>query len=469
MALDCAIPVPLISCQEQAWYEHYEDSGKAGSEKTMMEYIKSEPQLGLFLQMLEVSGYDTLLSVSQTFTVWAPQNNALSGIDLDDTTTVTEIISNHIARYCIGTSSTRSDKVFMLSNKLVSFEGNKFGLTNLVSSNIKVANGLLHIIDGFVPYVPNIWEYTGRIPGLDSLAAYFLSQNQREFNLLESKQIGVNADNQPIYDSSFIESNRYLTERVNLNNEDAVFTALFPNNQAWHKSFDLIKDYYKTTDADGGWTKQKSLAQAALVKDLVYLDNFKEKGIPDSLVTSSGHVIDSAKVLFQGAVSHDASNGVIYVTDSLRIPATSSWHIPFQIEAEDNYYGRTSLNAKLYNRTSAGTSVARAQVSGSGGHRHNHLVENLCGFSHTGRFVGKIRYILPVCARKRCESHQSETQCGQFVYVVFRARRKVEKQCFDKEKCDNRCRRYHPCTCDTDGFPLLQRTGSQFRNKRFNC
>ena len=348
----------LISCQEQAWYEHYEDSGKAGSEKTMMEYIKSEPQLGLFLQMLEVSGYDTLLSVSQTFTVWAPQNNAMSGIDLDDTTTVTEIISNHIARYCIGTSSTRSDKVFMLSNKLVSFEGNKFGLTNLVSSNIKVANGLLHIIDGFVPYVPNIWEYTGRIPGLDSLAAYFLSQNQREFNLLESKQIGVNADNQPIYDSSFIESNRYLTERVNLNNEDAVFTALFPNNQAWHKSFDLIKDYYKTTDADGGWTKQKSLAQAALVKDLVYLDNFKEKGIPDSLVTSSGHVIDSAKVLFQGAVSHDASNGVIYVTDSLRIPATSSWHIPLQIEAEDNNYGRASLNAKLYNRTSAGTSVS---------------------------------------------------------------------------------------------------------------
>lgn len=91
---------------------------------------------------------------------------------------------------------------------------------------------------------------------------------------------------------------------------------------------------------------------------MVYLDNFKEKGIPDSLVTSSGHVIDSAKVLFQGAVSHDASNGVIYVTDSLRIPATSSWHIPFQIEAEDNYYGRTSLNAKLYNRTSAGTSVS---------------------------------------------------------------------------------------------------------------
>ena len=208
----------LVSCQEQAWYEHFENSGKAGSEKTMMEYIQSEPQLNSFLQMLEVSGYDTLLSVSQTFTVWAPQNNALSGIDLNDTATVKEIVSNHITRYCIGTSSSRNDKVFMFSNKLVSFTGDKFGLTQLVNANIKVANGLLHIIDGYVPYVPNIWEYASRIPGLDSLSAYFVSQDQRIFNLLESKQIGVNADNQPIYDSSFIESNRYLTERANLNN-----------------------------------------------------------------------------------------------------------------------------------------------------------------------------------------------------------------------------------------------------------
>lgn len=347
----------LISCQQQAWYEHFEDSGKAGSEKTMMEYIESEPQLDLFLQMLEISGYDTVLSVSQTYTVWAPKNEALSAVDLNDTTTVTEIVSNHIARYAIGTSSTRSDKVFMFSNKLVSFVGNKFGLTNLVDANIKVANGLLHIIDGFVPYVPNIWEYTSRIPGLDSLWAYFVSQNQREFNLLESKQIGVNADNQPIYDSSFYESNRFLTEVANLDNEDAVFTVLFPNNEAWEKSFNVIKNYYKTTPADGGWTRQESLARKALVKDLVYLENFKEEGFPDTLISSSGYIMGSAADIFQGAASYDASNGVIYVTDSLRIPATSSWHIPFLVEAESESYGRTSLNAKLYNRTSAGTSI----------------------------------------------------------------------------------------------------------------
>ena len=98
----------LISCQEQAWYEHYEDSGKAGSEKTMMEYIKSEPQLGLFLQMLEVSGYDTLLSVSQTFTVWAPQT-MLVGDRPRRYHHRYEIISNHIARYC-KYFFTRSDR-----------------------------------------------------------------------------------------------------------------------------------------------------------------------------------------------------------------------------------------------------------------------------------------------------------------------------------------------------------------------
>lgn len=348
----------LVSCQQQAWYEHFEDSGKAGSEHTMMQYIESEPQLDLFLQMLRVSGYDTVLSASQTYTVWAPKNEAIASIALDDTTTVGEIVSNHIARYAVSTSSTRDEKVFMLSNKLVAFQADKFGESTLTQANIRVANGLLHIIDAYVPYVPNIWEYTERIAGLDSLSQYFKSQDQRVFNLLSSKQVGTNSENQPIYDSVFFESNLFLNKIAALDNEDQIFTALFPNNDAWNKSFDVIKEYYKTTDADGGLTKQKALTQEAMVKDLVFLGNFKEEGYPDTLITSTfGNSFADPDDLFKGAINYDASNGVIYVVDSLKFPATSSWHVPILIEAESNLYGRTSLNAKLYNRTSAGTSV----------------------------------------------------------------------------------------------------------------
>lgn len=353
----------LISCQQQAWYEHFEDSGKAGSEKMMMEYIESEPQLDLFMQMLQVSGYDTVLSVSQAYTVWAPKNEALTSVDINDTATVTEIVSNHIASYAISTSTTRSEKVFMFSNKLVSFVGDKFGLSTLTDANIKVANGLLHIIDAYVPYVPNIWEYAERLPGLDSLAIYFEKQDQRKFNLLESEQIGVNADNQPIYDSVFYESNRYLTQVANLNNENAVYTVLFPTNEAWEKSFDVIKNYYKTTEDDGGFSKQKSLAQATLVQDLVFSGNFKEDGYPDSIIIStSGNIFNNPEDIFQGSTTYDASNGVIYVTDSLRLPATDSWHTPILIEAENSSYGRTALNAKVYSRTSYGTAI---QTSGN--------------------------------------------------------------------------------------------------------
>ena len=126
----------------------------------------------------------------------------------------------------------------MLSNKLVAFQADKFGESTLTQANIRVANGLLHIIDAYVPYVPNIWEYTERIAGLDSLSQYFKSQDQRVFNLLSSKQVGTNSENQPIYDSVFFESNLFLNKIAALDNEDQIFTALFPNNDAWNKSFD---------------------------------------------------------------------------------------------------------------------------------------------------------------------------------------------------------------------------------------
>jgi hypothetical protein len=153
-----------------------------------------------------------------------------------------------------------------------------------------------------------------------------------------------------------------LTQVANLNNESSVFTVLFPTNEAWQKSFNVIKDYYKTTPADGGWSKQKKLAQAALVKDLVFSGNYKEDGFPDSIIiSSSGNIFSNPADLFQGSTSYDASNGVIYVTDSLRMPATESWHTPILIEAESSSYGRTALNAKVYNRTSYGTAI---QTSG---------------------------------------------------------------------------------------------------------
>ena len=110
-----------VSCTEE-WDAHYTGQQAGRSELNLYEFIKSQPDLSTFAQMLHVSGYDSILSKPQTFTVWAPSDEALAGLDASDPVLDMEVVKNHITRFSYTTSGVVNDTILMLNSKLIPFE-----------------------------------------------------------------------------------------------------------------------------------------------------------------------------------------------------------------------------------------------------------------------------------------------------------------------------------------------------------
>ena len=358
--------VSFTSCND-AWEEHYNPGAGIKSNLNLYDYIKAQPDLTTFTKMLKIAGYDTILTKPQTFTVWAPVNSGLTGVDLKDSVFVTNIVKNHISRFSYPTSGVSSKTVFMLDQKFIVFKrtesGFSFGGKTLLQANTSTFNGILHKVDGYVPYLMNIWEFIGKTPGLDSLKAYLYSQSTSLFDQAHSVEIGTNSQNQAVYDSVIIFSNPILDKIGHLQLEDSTFSAILPNNTAWVKVYNLIKSNYNTLPKDGGIAQQRLNTQWAIVRNSVF--KFKDLLIDpvmyDSLISTTGSVFRPSSYLFDGATRNTVSNGYAYVTDSLRFKAADSWQQPIKVEAENSSYGRSFLYSSIYIRSGLGSAYTISQ------------------------------------------------------------------------------------------------------------
>jgi uncharacterized surface protein with fasciclin (FAS1) repeats len=326
-----ALALIWSSCVNDVWQEHYSNTDSNLGSESLTTSIKNRSDLTIFRQMMERTGYDSILNADQTYTVWAPSDAALAGFDLStmDTLTMKEIVSNHIARFnypTAGFNSVSTKKIFMQSGKFVSFDKSgstfTFGSFSLDTANILAKNGILHVLNGVVPYASNVWESLGRIAGLDSVYAYLKPLGSTPFG--------------------------------DINNEDSVYTAILPNNTAWIQSYNRIKPYFKclpSTTRDSSLAKQRRLTRNAIIQDAFFRGNIADPFSVDSLFNTSNHKFLNASRLFNGATAHKASNGYVWVSDSLRNTSTESWHNEIRIEAENTSYGRTSFNANVYWRS----------------------------------------------------------------------------------------------------------------------
>ena len=90
--LACSYVVVLLfnSCQDAAWDDHYCPTGSTAT-ASLMEQLSTHSEFSSFLSLLKQTGGDSLLSCNQTFTVFAPTNAALAGINADANTMAEKI------------------------------------------------------------------------------------------------------------------------------------------------------------------------------------------------------------------------------------------------------------------------------------------------------------------------------------------------------------------------------------------
>jgi uncharacterized surface protein with fasciclin (FAS1) repeats len=347
------------SCTD-LWEEHYDAASDNLPDYNLLGYIRSNANLSIFGQMLHKTGYDTIINASQTYTIWAPGNEAVEEIDLEDNELILEMVKNHIARGNHTTSGIVSRPVKMLNGKNIVFaresSGFSFGNITLLESNTVTFNGQVHVLDGYVPYTNNIWEFIGRDEQLDLLKNFMYGQNQWLFDSIKSVEIGFDTAGNVIYDSIFIYSNPLLNELGSLDTEDSAYTVILPDNTAWEEAYARTVSYFNIPEIYGGEYRKDMIAKRAIIRDMVFRELVTEPGSAASLRSTGGNIFYSPSYLFSNAEKHELSNGIAYVTNQMPFSDTSSWFKPIKVEAEQER-GRDNSNSNIYIRSGLGSGL----------------------------------------------------------------------------------------------------------------
>ncbi len=365
-SLGLTLLLGLGSCTHQAWEEHYNANTVNVIDKTLKEAILEDASLSSFAAFLQECDYLDMFGNNQSYTIWAPTNQAWEGFDASDKQNLLLTLKNHVSRYPYLTTDVDNQEVTlrMMDNKSLRFyrdgEDYYFGSQKLVTKDQVYKNGILHKMDSYEPFVMNIYEYIQYTPGIDSLNAFLQANHVKQFNESQSLILGVNDMGETVYDSVFIEYNVLLSLMGDINSEDASYTALLPSNTAWADYMTRIRPYYNyhpfvlplpasgepETDEQLSDSLEVARIRTYLLKHLVFngaLTPEKIKTLTSMETTYPGLPveIEDMPAYFAGALDSYTvlSNGVVYTTDHVNMDE-KFWCKTKKIEAENfnNHY-----------------------------------------------------------------------------------------------------------------------------------
>lgn len=328
------VPVALIAvfftaCDSQ-WDSHIKPAETKG--KTIMEMLKEHPKTNLFAAAVEKAGFAELLSGDKAVTVFAPANEAMSAINMNDVEGLRNMIRNHIAfaSYSLTDGAFTVASVEMLNTKHAATSPWVIGGVRVSSQagnhNLSLRNGLLHVVEALIPYQLNIWEYLKQFA--DNQQVQFIKNHDR--NIMDEQrsiQIGVDPrTGRPIFDTVWVNINPFL-QAYPLNDETKQFSfVLMPS-----ASVNRIEAKYARYFAKANTALRDSIVRAELLKDCILLP---------VEITADGRFSSVDGVLMDIKRSdirevYKASNGNVYVVSDADVKIFENKVKTILIEGED--------------------------------------------------------------------------------------------------------------------------------------
>lgn len=329
----------MTSCESQ-WDSHIEAKELRG--KTLMQLISEDPQTSTFATILQKTGYDLLLSGDKMLTVFAPVNDALTNVDMNNVASLTELVKNHIAwsNFTVENGSFNTPLVEMINTKSSVITGLQIDGIGLVQQgyNYSLKNGVLHKVNGVIPVKKNIWEYlqtkTGNIQ-----AAYIQAHDRFIMDMEKSIQIGVQAGTgKPLYDTVWINENPFL-KAYPINDESKRFTfALLPNDVVTTLETKYAKYFAKESPE-----LQDSIVRGELISDCILVP--VEISADGRYMSVEGVLMDiSAANITE---TYRASNGTVYSLSNANVKIYENKVKTILIQGE-NYDALYSNNANSW-------------------------------------------------------------------------------------------------------------------------
>lgn len=377
--------------------DHF-DIHSSTPQQSLWQQIVADPQLDSLRQILERTTftvdeysktskltYAQLLSGSQTFTVWAPEDgtyNASKWLAMLDEGKNREVekqfVRNHIARYNFsGTNGGDTIKVTMLNSKINEYNllENTFKKVSVDGAVNEASNGSLHKLKGIAPFASNLYEAIEFTEGLDSLYN-FLHEDDTLMFMKGWSTPGATVNGEIQYvDSVFQISNKVIGNLNFWQNEDSLLMGIFPTNKAWAETKAKVSKFFKYKESypykEDNTTKilynkinSDSMADVriksvilnnivtslgkqpgydATKSSLSYFKNFIDNA--DSLVRGGATSLDDPNIhqpylskIVGGYEPFEVSNGYVYAIDNYGYVPSKSWHTTIRVEAEYQFY-----------------------------------------------------------------------------------------------------------------------------------
>ncbi len=348
------VTIAFSACKKQ-WDERTEITDQQLN-KTLIQQIQENSNLSTFSGFLTRLGYDKVLAASKTYTVWAPDNQALQALDpavVADTARLRFFVANHIANLVYLTTAPQPTlRVRTLNGKNVSFTATTVDDASITGANQYVNNGVLHVINK--PLTPrlNIWEYVKSLTNVGlSHKAYLQRQDSTFVDTSRATVASIDpVTGKPILvpNTGVVTRNRYFTTVANLASEDSVYTYFVLTDDAYNTERNKVRRFF-TTVTNSEDTTMNILAGFNVLKDVAVRGLIKDADLLPVLTSVRGVRVPVNKAAI--VQSYNASNGVVYVMSSMDFRLEDKI-TPIIIEGErPSFYSRTDRGGNTYVRT----------------------------------------------------------------------------------------------------------------------
>ncbi|HLP38061.1 fasciclin domain-containing protein [Lacibacter sp.] len=293
---------------------------------TLFELISANPDLSTFTQYLVQTGYDKVLGSSKNYTVYAPVNSALTSLDpaiVNNAAKLKLFVGNHIAGQLYRTADVPVlTRISMLNNKYNNLQGTQIGDAVIKNADKYAANGLLQVVDKFLPAIDNCWEVLSTNADVPlKQKAFMLSLFRNVFDTSNAVVIGVNpTTGEPVYqagtDSVF--TNLFWNRVHDLKNEQKQYTLFVLTDAAWDAEVTKFKPYYAVTNNADSNTLVTSWN---VVKDFAVDTVYQPSSIPSVVVSEFGTQLPVDRAAIVKTIK--TSNGIIYIMNKMDVQPAS--------------------------------------------------------------------------------------------------------------------------------------------------
>lgn len=409
--------------------DHFDVVAHGDANKTLWQNIKSDPDLSDFADLMSritlmksendrtaILKYSELLDQNQSFTLVAPVNgsfdykawsdtidkaNALRSVEETERLgrnlmylASNQFAMNHVARFAHNLEEDCT--IHLLNGKNVSSTPGTFNDVSMTGERIIGSNGTLYKLQGLNPFAYNLYDYLAFDPELSDLNAYIKDPaiDKETFSEGLSTPGSINEEGEMVYIDSVYSHNNELLDNlgINIENEDSVYVAVLPTNQAWEEAKAKLEKLYHYADKyDFNWDQDnnrfnnsnergnalvingdsisKAKANDAIITNMFFqpyrmgLDSKKDRALIDYMTTadsliSSRHTVfynpaarpgernQNANPFLEGAEIIDASNGYIVKLPHYTFDPAYVWveNLSFQPSRRSSYYTTNTAN-----------------------------------------------------------------------------------------------------------------------------